>query len=106
MAKTELCLDSSGEAECRVFQVRGNSEEDRDSPLPEDMLVAFHLLFVTCKYCAKCLRVPVTFNDRRKTCLAHRVSGQRQCNFFSVPRLIIIPYVFSALAKLFSFSPP
>lgn len=44
MAKAELCLDSSREAECRVYQVRENSEENRGSLLPEDMLVAFHLL--------------------------------------------------------------
>lgn len=65
MAEAELCLDSSREAEPRVFQVRENSEEN--SLLPEDMLVAFHLLslFVTRKYCAKGLGVPVTFNGQR-----------------------------------------
>lgn len=86
MAKAELCLDSSGEAECRVFQVRGNSGENRDSLLPEDMLVAFHLLspFVTCKYCAKGLGVPVTFNGQRKTCLTHRISEQGECKYIII----------------------
>lgn len=74
--KSRAVSGQQGEAECKVFQVRGNSGENRDSPLPEDMLVAFHLLspFVTCKYCAKGLGVPVTFNGQRKTCLTHRVS--------------------------------
>lgn len=31
MAKAELCLDSSGEAECRMFQVRENNKEMRQS---------------------------------------------------------------------------
>lgn len=78
MAKAELCLDSSGEAERGMFQVRENSKEKRVSPSPEDVLpVAFHLfsLFITFKHSAGGLGVSVT-NDQTKTCLAQRVSAQ------------------------------
>lgn len=113
MAKAELCLDSSGEAERGMFQVRENSKEKRVSPSPEDVLpVAFHLfsLFITFKHCAGGLGVSVT-NDQTKTCLAQRVSAQGQCKyvevwFYVVPKLIITPYISFALTKLFSFPLP
>lgn len=80
MAKAELSLHSSGEAEWGRFQVRENS---KDRLLTEDVLPAgFHLfsLFITFKHCAEGLGVSVT-NGQTQTCLAQRVSAQGRCKY-------------------------